>query len=76
MGLYFRDTKFSFAEKQIGILGDYLLKGLNGVVWNGRMDFSACGRQLFKNVQRGKALALVQALYDIFSCRSYEGLSI
>lgn len=61
----FRDTKFSFAEKQIGILGDYLLKGLDGVIWNGRMDFSACGRQLFKNVQRGKALALVQALYDI-----------
>ncbi|WP_455498875.1 polysaccharide lyase family 8 super-sandwich domain-containing protein [Coprobacter sp.] len=61
----FRNTKFAFAEEQVGILGDYLLKGLGRVVWNGRMDFSACGRQLFKNVQRGKALALVRALSDI-----------
>ena len=61
----FRDTKYSFTKDQLDILSNYLLKGLACVVWNGRMDFSACGRQLFRNAQRGKALALAQALSDI-----------
>ena len=61
----FRDTQFSFPDEKVRVVGNYILKGLNTIVWKGYMDYSACGRQFFKNAQRGKALALAQSLADM-----------
>ncbi|TAM94360.1 MAG: hypothetical protein EPN39_17595 [Chitinophagaceae bacterium] len=41
-----KNTPFHYDKSEIDILKNYLLKGLSLVVWNGRMDISACGRQL------------------------------
>ena len=61
----FRNTQYSFPDEKIQVVGNYILNGLNKVVWGGYMDYSACGRQFFKNAQRGKALALAQSLADM-----------
>ncbi len=61
----FNGTDLAFPEKDIKILQSYFLKGLNQVIWKGYMDLSACGRQLFKGAQRGKALAFESVLADM-----------
>lgn len=41
-----RQTPFSFDESKVEILRNYLLEGLQWVVWQNEMDISACGRQI------------------------------
>jgi chondroitin AC lyase len=53
-----RNTPFRFDETKMMILRNYLLEGLQWVTWKGRMDISACGRQLFPDSPDGKARAL------------------
>ncbi|HET9569802.1 MAG TPA: polysaccharide lyase family 8 super-sandwich domain-containing protein [Bacteroidales bacterium] len=57
----FENSTLSFSPTQIELLRRYLLEGESTVVWRGRMDISACNRQLFKQAQRGKALSLCVA---------------
>lgn len=57
----FGNSPLSFSPTQIDLLRRYLLEGESTVVWRGRMDISACNRQLFKQAQRGKALSLCVA---------------
>ncbi|MGN6368077.1 MAG: polysaccharide lyase family 8 super-sandwich domain-containing protein [Phycisphaerae bacterium] len=49
-----RDTRYAFPDEKIDILRHYLLEGLNWTCWNGVMDISACGRQLFPHSPRSK----------------------
>lgn len=61
----FAGTDLSLPAEKISVLRRYILDGLNQAVWRGYMDFNACGRQLFKNAQRGKAMSLARALMDM-----------
>jgi chondroitin AC lyase len=57
----FGGTGIGFSSAQISILRDYVFDGENWIVWHGYMDVNACNRQLFKQAQSGKALALCVA---------------
>lgn len=61
----FQGTEYALDPEQLGVLRSYLLGGLQWVVWRGYMDVSACGRQLFEDTQRGKALALGKAVRNM-----------
>ena len=61
----FGGTSLAFSPKQISILRNYIFVGENLIVWKGYMDVSACNRQLFKQVQVGKALTLCVAVHQI-----------
>ena len=58
-------TSLTFSPSQIKILRNFIFEGENWVVWHGYMDVSACNRQLFKQAQVGKALALCSAVNQI-----------
>lgn len=80
-----RGTRMAFAPEKTAILRDYLLKGVNRAVWNGMMDISSCGRQLFVRAQAGKAATARDVLVALEksdpafaseyrkALRSYEG---
>ena len=53
-----RGTPFAMPEEKLAILRNYLLQGQNWVTWNGAMDISSCGRQLFPDSQVKKAAAI------------------
>ncbi len=53
-----RNTPFSFDERKMAILRDYLIEGQQWIVWKNQMDVSACGRQLFVDAQLNKARSL------------------
>jgi chondroitin AC lyase len=50
-----RGTPWEFPEAKVAQLRNYLLEGLNWVIWRGMMDVSACGRQLFPKSSWSKA---------------------
>lgn len=43
----FSQSPFAFDSNKMAILRNYILNGLQWVVWKDAMDISACGRQLF-----------------------------
>ena len=45
------NTPFQFADNKIEILRNIVLKGQQWVIWNGKYDINASGRQLFVNEQ-------------------------
>ena len=55
------DTPLAFSDRQKLFLKDYVSKGLGQMVYQGFFDMNACGRQLFVNAQRGKAICALQA---------------
>ena len=58
----FGESYLAFSPVQMHILRNYILDGENWIVWKGAMDVSACNRQLFKQAQVGKAMALCVAV--------------
>ncbi|MDD4968458.1 MAG: polysaccharide lyase family 8 super-sandwich domain-containing protein [Paludibacter sp.] len=58
----FGGSSLAFSPDQMGILRNYILDGENWIVWKGAMDVSACNRQMFKQAQVGKAMALCVAV--------------
>jgi chondroitin AC lyase len=54
-GKIFQPTTFRFSQDKVAMIRNYLLDGMKWVIWNNKMDISACGRQLFPNAQTGKA---------------------
>ncbi len=52
-------TSYDFTADQKQIMRMYMTRGINSTVWNGFMDVSSCGRQLFVNSQAGKAASLL-----------------
>ncbi|MDP4207811.1 MAG: polysaccharide lyase 8 family protein [Bacteroidota bacterium] len=56
--IMFEGTPFRFDDAKIEILRNYLLNGIRWVLWKGKLDVSACGRQLFPNAQTEKARTL------------------
>lgn len=57
-----KNTSFHYDESRIDILRNYLLKGLSMVVWNGRMDINACGRQLQSGSPETKGKQVVEVM--------------
>ncbi|HSI87292.1 MAG TPA: polysaccharide lyase 8 family protein [Candidatus Methylacidiphilales bacterium] len=49
-----KGTRMALGPDKVEILRNYLIQGVNLVVWNKMMDISSCGRQLFVNSQASK----------------------
>ena len=61
----FKGTALQLPAEKEAILKDYICKGIGRTVWNGYMDMSALGRQVFPSSQRSKALCLQYAMEDM-----------
>ncbi len=57
----FADTSLAFSDKQLRILSTLLTEGYQLIIWNGKMDISALGRQFFSSAPLHKALSLAFA---------------
>ena len=57
----FADTSLSFSHEQLQILSTLLTEGYQWVIWNGKMDISSLGRQLFSSAPLHKALSIAFA---------------
>ena len=71
-----RNTRYAIPEEKIDILRHYLLDGLDWTCWNGVMDISACGRQLFPNSPKSKcgtiaAVMQTMSLVDTSHAKDY-----
>jgi len=60
-----RKTPYAFDENKVSILRDYLIEGLQWVIWKNQMNISSCGRQLFKDSQFEKALKVSNAISNM-----------
>lgn len=58
----FRHTDYALTPEQLDLLGWYLLEGPAWTLWNGRMDISGCGRQIFRDCQAGKGRSTIRQL--------------
>lgn len=73
MSFWFRvldGTKYMFTDEQRAILENMIMKGICQSVWNGVMDPSFCGRQVFIDSGRGKAFSLSVAAQNMASLDS------
>lgn len=61
----FQDTRFALTNEQLETLRNYLLEGMQWIVWKRNMDISSCGRQLFVHGQEGKALSYGKAVQNM-----------
>ena len=62
-GRLFLGTRYAFNDQEMGILRNYLLKGMSWVIWKDEMDVNSLGRQLFyNNAMVGKANTYGQLL--------------
>ncbi len=52
-----KDTEYAFSQEKYDMISHFVRDGLAWTFWKGKMDPSACGRQLHINGPRGKALA-------------------
>jgi len=56
----FRDTHFALESDKIGIMRNYILKGLCWDVWKGQMDISGLGRQIFPGSATSKGKSVIR----------------
>lgn len=61
----FQGTRFALTDGQLAVLRNYLLEGMQWIVWKRNMDISSCGRQLFRYSQEGKALSYGKAVRNM-----------
>lgn len=61
----FEGTGLNFTPEQLELLRSYIRNGLCVLVWNNLFDTNACGRHVFPNSQRGKALCVHYAARNI-----------
>lgn len=54
------DTDIEFPSEKTDLLVKYIQEGLGRMVYNGWFDHNACGRQVFRNAQQGKAVCTMQ----------------
>lgn len=63
----FHGTSYALDPSQLEILRHYLQEGPAWALWNGRMDISGCGRQIFRDCQPGKGRAVLRQLESMKS---------
>jgi chondroitin AC lyase len=61
----FAGTPLAFDEAKLNILTTFIDRGYRPIIWNGYMDISALGRQLFHHVQLHKPLVLAYAAVEM-----------
>ena len=61
----FAGTSLSFSDEQLGIIRTLIDEGYRWVVWKGKMDVNALGRQLFHQAPVHKALSLAFAVSEL-----------
>lgn len=61
----FADTSLAFDNRQLEILSNFISDGYQWIIWNGKMDISAMGRQLFDSAPVHKALSSAFAANSI-----------
>lgn len=61
----FADTSLAFDSRQLEILSNFISDGYQWIIWNGKMDISAMGRQLFDSAPVHKALSSAFAANSI-----------
>jgi chondroitin AC lyase len=63
----FRGTGFALEPQRLEVLRSYLQEGPAWILWNGRMDISGCGRQIFRDCQLSKGRAALRQLESMKS---------
>ena len=58
----FKGTTYAIDSDVRNIIGNYLADGTGWILWRGRMDISGCGRQIFRECQRGKGATVLGQL--------------
>jgi chondroitin AC lyase len=58
----FQGTSYALTPRQLDVLRRYLQEGPAWALWQGRMDISGCGRQIFRNCQSSKGRAVLRQL--------------
>lgn len=58
-------TSISFTTEQLDIISSLITKGYQWIIWNGKMDINALGRQLFVSAPVHKALSVAFAISDL-----------
>ena len=61
----FDATPYAFAPRQRALLDSLLVQGYRWVLWRGRFDVNALGRQLFRNADRDKGVVLLLAAQSL-----------
>ena len=74
-----RGTEYAMDPQGLDVLRHYLREGSAWVVWEGRMDISGCGRQIFRGCQEGKGRGILRqlelmTLLDPSEADKYAGL--
>ena len=69
-------TSLAFDKRQLGIISTLIDKGYRWVLWKGKMDVSALGRQLFHHAQVHKALGLAFAASELGGGKSKRSSAI
>lgn len=72
----FSGTSLAFDEKYIDILNSFLREGYQWILWNGKMDINALGRQLFHNVPIHKGLGVAFAALELGGGQSADSNKI
>ncbi len=71
------DTSLEFSEEQLNVIASLIDNGYRWIIWKGKMDISAMGRQLFEDAQIHKALSMAFAVTELGgsddeNCRNTE----
>lgn len=66
-------SPYAFTDEQYGLVGRLLTDGICRSVWQGMMDPSFCGRQVFIDAGRGKACAAAVAARNMAATHRPEG---
>lgn len=61
----FQGTDMALDSRQLHILSDFFIEGMQWPVWHGYFDVSASGRQVFINSQKGKAHSVAVSAVDM-----------
>lgn len=61
----FSNTSMAFTEEHLNILSSLVNNGYQWIIWNGKMDINALGRQLFVSAPIHKALSLAFAVSEL-----------
>ena len=59
------DTDFTYPGEKLKLVRNLASEGYSWIIWNGMMDVSALGRQLFRNAQRDRANAVMGAFANL-----------
>lgn len=72
----FAGTSLAFDEQQLSIISTLIDKGYRWILWKGKMDVNALGRQLFHHASVHKALSLAFAASELGGGESEQCSSV